>query len=218
MSDITNNSSSANSSVGSGSSKKKNKSRRGVIIFLIIIIVLLLGAGAGMYFWQKDQINSANNTIEELNGKLSDSQKKLDEALKTNNKSAGQDASGSVSKRPSAATIENIESAITSGNTAALEGYMAPSVNVIIAASEGMGARTPAEAVTDLKYISKATDPWHFNVDNNTLAKFAKGDYKEYFNSTTLVGISANNMVIAFNFDSNGKINGIFMASNSTLL
>ena len=95
---------------------------------------------------------------------------------------------------------------------------MASTIKVIIAASEGIGDRTPVQAINDLKYLDSATDPWDFALNATTLSKYQSGDYKDYFKSTSIVGKSANNYVISFNFDSSGKINGIFMSVNSDLL
>jgi hypothetical protein len=123
-----------------------------------------------------------------------------------------------TSTAPSQATIDNVEASITSGNTAALEGYMASTVNVIIAASEGIGSRTPAQAVGDItSYISSATDPWSFALPAATLSGWASGSYSQYFPSGAVVGKSANNMVISFSFTS-GKISTVFMAKDATLL
>ena len=119
---------------------------------------------------------------------------------------------------PTEAVRQSIKESITSGNTAALEGYMASTVRVIVAASEGIGDRTPTQAISDLKYIDAATTPWNFALDGTTLAKYGSGDYKAYFSSNSIVGKSANNFVISFNFNSAGKINGIFMTNSADLL
>lgn len=119
---------------------------------------------------------------------------------------------------PSAAELENIEASITSGNTAALEGYMAASVNVILAASEAYGPQTPAQAVSDVDYVSDGSDPWNFALPAATLAQYQTGDYKQYFPVSALVGKSANGYVVSFQFDNAGKIDGIFMTNNADIL
>ena len=61
---------------------------------------------------------------------------------------------------------------------------MASTIKVIIAASEGIGDRTPVQAINDLKYLDSATDPWDFALNATTLSKYQSGDYKDYFKST----------------------------------
>ena len=95
---------------------------------------------------------------------------------------------------------------------------MAASVNVILAASEAYGPQTPTQAIKDLDYLNSATDPWDFALSSTTLAKYQSGDYKQYFPTTALVGQSANDYVVSFQFDSSGKINGIFMTVSADLL
>ena len=119
---------------------------------------------------------------------------------------------------PSAAELENIQASITSGNTAALEGYMASSVYEVIAASESAGAKTPTDAINGLSYINPGGDnTWDFALPTATLSAYQAGFYKQYFPTTALVGKSSDDHVVSFQFDSTGKISGIFMAIASTL-
>lgn len=198
-------------------SNNSNKSHKSVLI-LITIIILLIIVSTGIYYFQNKKVTKLNVTISELNKKVEDIQKKLDNTKIAKTDQTPSTSSVIQSKSPTPATIENIEAAITSGNTAALEGYMSPSINVVIAASEFSAQRTPSQAINDLNYLNKATAPWNFDVDKTTFIKFTQGDYKAYFNSTTLLGISANKMVVAFNFNDSAKISGIFMSANSDLL
>ncbi len=122
---------------------------------------------------------------------------------------------------PTAAVIESIKASITSGNTAALSGYMAPSVNVIIAATEGVGPSTPAIAVSTVStFITNSTTSWDYNfaLPAATLNGYSSGGYKEYFPSTAVVGKASNGKVIAFSFDCNAKISTVFMAVGAELL
>lgn len=112
----------------------------------------------------------------------------------------------------------NIADAVSSGNYAALEGYMASSVNVILAASEGVGPQTPAEAVTSMDYLNSGADPWQFEPDAATIATWDAGFYTDYFDDNTYVGRAANGMVVVFDFDDCGKINEVFMVANEELL
>jgi hypothetical protein len=192
-----------------------NESKSRTFIW-IVIILLIISLGVSAFLWRDNQAKKEQNknlqTMSELQKQLADLNKKMES---TTNSSNSQQLNKAV---PSAQDISNIESAITSGNTSALEGYMASTVAVVIAASESAGDRTPSQAVSDLKYLSNATSPWNFKLDATTLTKYQNGEYKTYFKTNTLVGKSANGYVVAFNFDSSGKINGIFMAVNSSLL
>lgn len=182
----------------------------------IVIILLIISLGVSAFLWRDNQAKKEQSknlqTMSELQKQLADLNKKMESATNSSN---SQQQNKAV---PSTQDISNIESAITSGNTSALEGYMASTVAVVIAASESAGDRTPSQAVSDLKYLSNATSPWNFKLDATTLTKYQNGEYKTYFKTNTLVGKSANGYVVAFNFNSAGKINGIFMAVNSSLL
>lgn len=191
------------------------KSHMGLIFLMIL---LLAAAGAGAYMWRdmqakkKDKDNAA--TISALQAQIVTLQKDT----KTPAATVKTTASTDTSTAPNAAAIQSIKESITSDNTAALEGYMASTVKVIVAASEGIGDRTPVQAIDDLKYLDSATDPWNFSLNATTLSKYQTGDYKDYFKTNSVVGKSANNYVISFNFDSAGKINGIFMSISADLL
>jgi hypothetical protein len=122
-------------------------------------------------------------------------------------------------KSPSATAIENIKDSVTSKNTAALEGYMANKLDVILAASEGVGERTPTQAVSDTTgFISDAEDPWNFALPAAILSSYADGSYGKYFPDGAVVGKSADGKVIAFSFDCNGEIKTVFYTPDSGLL
>ncbi len=190
---------------------KKTKS-----VGYIFIILVLLAAGAGAFYWRdkeaKDQSAADKNKIAQLENQIAALQQSA-----ANNAEEDEDAQ-SAQTLPTQETKDNIAAAITSDNTAALEGYMAPTVTVILAASEGIGERTPTEAIGDLVYLDGATTPWDFSLDDATLAAYGSGDYKNYFSSNSVVGKSANGYVVSFNFNGSGKINGIFMTNSSELL
>lgn len=190
---------------------------------LLVFVLLAVGAIAGWY-WRdkgaKDTQNAKQAEISSLQSKVTKLEKDVADAKKTTSTSTSTTttvASTPQSKSPNAATLENIKESITSGNTAALEGYMASTVRVIIAASEGVGDRTPVQAIGDLNYVM-AGGTWDFALPAATLAKYQAGDYKQYFPSTAFVGLSSKKYVVSFQFDSNAKINGIFMTISSDLL
>lgn len=119
---------------------------------------------------------------------------------------------------PTAAVIENIKASITSGNTAALEGYMAAKVNVIFAASEGLGERTASEATGDVTGFIVGATTWDFALANPELSGYQSGDYKQYFPANAVVGKSVEKKLISFTFNCDGKISGIFVTTNSDIL
>ena len=187
------------------------------IFLFILVIILIIATAATAYFYRenkaKKQLQEKQASISQLEQKVSDLQKQLTDAQKTTATSTA----NTTATVPSTATLDNIKAAITSGNTAALEGYMAPSVTVIIAASEGIGTRTPMQAVSDLSYLKNSKN-WNFSLDAATLKLYANGDYKAYFKANSLVGKASDGHVVVFNFNDQGKINGIFMAVNDDLL
>ncbi len=180
-------------------------------VMVVLLIILLATCGAVAY-WHRDQAAKKQQkqqaaAIVALQAQLADH---VDMAADT------------VADTPTPVVTtdktENIIAAIKSDNTAALEGYMAPKVHVIIAATEGIGDRTPAQAIGDLNYIKDATDPWNFAPPSSTLDRYRAGDYAQFFPVGAIVGKSADDRVVSFTFDSDGKINGIFMSSKESLL
>lgn len=190
---------------------KINKSKN---ILWPVVTLLILGAGIGAYFWRDNQANKNKSentkTINVLNEKIATLEKQVAESKSNVNNFA--------CATLTASTIENITASITSKNTAALEGYMADSVKVVIAATEASFDRTPEKAIEDLKYVINATAPWDFALNAATLDTYKAGFYKDYFKDNSIVGVAADKKIVVFNFNCAGKINGVFMAISSELL
>jgi hypothetical protein len=196
--------------------KKRGLGKKLLKIFLVLLIIAG-GFAAGWAYRDsnaKDESKLSSAEIESLKKELASTSKKLADI------SAKEEANKPASSctGPTKNQIDNIKAAIESGNTAAIEGYMQTSVNVILAASEAYGPQTPAQAIKDLDYLDKATKPWDFNLKAEIISDYQKGDYKQYFPNGALVGKSANNYVVSFQFDSCGKIYGIFMSADASLL
>lgn len=172
------------------------------------IALLLLLAGAGVLGWQAWQQAQQDNESANDTG----SEPAPAPAEPTTPPESPPPAEISASLK------ENIEAAINTMNTAALEGYMTDPVTVVLAASEKGGPVTPAQAVQDLNYLSGATDPWDFNLSAVTLASYKNGFYGQYFGDMTVVGKSANDYVVSFMIDTNNKITTIFMTGSADLL
>jgi len=198
--------------------KAEKTRRRGSSPSLVILLCLILVAvaGVGGYLLRDRNAKTQSQTDAAKIAALEAKVVNLEKAAAV--KDATTPSASAPAKAPSQATLDNIKDAVKSGNYAALEGFMAPSVSVIIAASDGIGDRTPAQAVSDIKYLDSGTDPWDFALSAATINSYRDGDYAKYFPETALVGKSANNHVVAFAFNSIGKISGIFMAINSDLL
>ncbi len=183
---------------------RKNNNGFGTVRIIIVVVgIALLIVFAGWYVY-KDKQQTVQPTISTTSPTTSPEKAATSEA---------------VVKPPTLADINsNIEAAMNSGNLAALESYMAPTVMVLIWSSEGPGPQTPAQAVTSLAYLNTATTPWDFNLP----ASF-KADridvWTSYFTNpaTALVGKSANDKLIMINFDNSGQINVIIMAFSSNM-
>lgn len=193
--------------------KQKREKKKSKLLPWLLAVLLAVASSAGVFLWQKQEIKNLKNK--------SNAQAAEIESLKiaASDHEADEDASGDDGESSSNGNkIENIQAAISSGNTAALEGYMASTVKVILAASEGIGDRTPTQAVEDLKYLDDATDPWDFDLPAETLAQWRAGGYGSYIPIPAVVGESANGYVVSFLFNHEGKISVIFMANDSELM
>lgn len=188
-------------------------------MYLRLLALTVAGAAIlGVYFWQTNEIANVRDDYESQISDLQDKIDKLQKDAKSTNTKKSSDKTTEATE-VSATVKANVEAAISSKNTAALESYMADSVKVIIAASEGIGDRTPVQAVNDLDYLNSATDPWDFDLPAATIDDWQTGDYASYFPDTLrVIGRSANSYVVVFKFNASEKITDIFMAVNDDLL
>ena len=206
--------------------KPKPKSNKLLKVLLVLLLVLIVSASAAgaTYWWSNKNADEIQNkqasdisTLKKENANL----KKQLALAETENKLTTNNQTTCTAVAPTAAEIESIKASITSGNTAALSGYMAPSVNVILAATEGVGPSTPAIAVSTIStFISNDNKSWDYNfaLPAATLKTYSNGGYKEYFPDSAVVGKASNGKIIAFSFDCNGKISTVFMAVSAELL
>lgn len=189
---------------------KKLNHKGDVSILFIILIIILLGLGGGFYVWQKN----ANKSSSDASSSSSESKPTSEE------KPVATETKPKACQEPGTTVTDNIEASVTSGNTAALEGYMASNVTVILAATEGIGEQTPAQAVKDVTdFIGDITkSSWDFNLSASVLSSYGKGSYKQYFPNNAVVGKSSDSKVISFSFDCTAKISTIFEAGSEKLL
>ena len=185
-----------------------------VSLLVLVMLALLAGAGYGGYYLRGRKTSSENQTvIDALEKKVSNLEKAADSTDTTDT-----EPTTDTTVLPTADQLANIEASISSGNTAALEGRMATSVTVVIAASEGMGPRTVTQAIGDLDYVIDLAATWDFSLTAATLDGYAAGDYGQYFPDGALVGKSSEDKVVSFIFDADAKIKTIFMSINSDIL
>lgn len=189
---------------------KLNTQTTKILKWVLLGALAILFAVGGAFGWQSNADLKAKNIA--LETKISDLEKQLETA------EASAPANSACNSSATADLKANIKDAISSKNYAALEGYMAASVNVVFAASEKGGPVTPAQAVSDLDYLNSATSPWNFALPAATLASYKAGGYGKYFGAETYVGRSANDYVVSFDFNCSTKIDVIFITGNADLL
>lgn len=204
----------------------KNAGMKTVLLSLLIVVLLLASAG-GSYWWRdktakKVEKQQASDISSLLQTNSSLKKQLAAEKAKNTKTASGAGQTACASKSPGTTTISNIEASITSGNTAALAGYMATSVNVVYVGAMGSGAQTPGQAVTSItSFISPDTSSWNYDfaLPASVLSTYGKSSsYGQYFPSNAVVGKASNNQVISFSFDCNGKISTVLLAASATEL
>lgn len=191
--------------------KVKNQDGFSPVEWVLMLVIVGILAGTGWYVYKansnsKDTLNLAAGTNVAVKQKAKKST--------TTNSSTNASTAYTVPDSLKSNTADSVKS----GNTAALQGYMASSVNVVIAGSEKSGAESAVLAIKDLDYLNSGTDPWNFALDSATLNSYANGAYKSYFGSNTIVGQSANGYVVSFHVNNSGKIDTVFMSSSTDQL
>ena len=206
--------------------KVETKNNTPKVIAAVLVVLVLMGASAGIAYWWRGKSavtfeDKQAADITQLQKDKANLQKQLASATtSTTASSSGSSAVACTAKAPDANTIANIEAAITSKNTAALQGYMASSVTDVYAASDVIPAKTPADSVADISTFvtDQITGDWSFPVAASTVSSYKQGSYAQYFPSTAVVGSSTRHRVISFLFDCNAKINTVFMAADDAVL
>jgi hypothetical protein len=113
---------------------------------------------------------------------------------------------------PSAELVQHFSDAISSGNTAALEQNMAPSVFVIQYGTECCGDLEPVQAIASLDYLSNATGTWEFPAPAALVAGYREGAYAEYFPVNSIVGASTDGFVVSFVLGPEDRVTTIFLS------
>lgn len=112
----------------------------------------------------------------------------------------------------------NIAGSIAMKNYAFLEQYMAEKVQIIGVDPKLSKEDNARQATDDLKYVDGSTGVWSFELGEETISNYKKGDYSTYFKSNSVIGKSSDNYFMIFNFDSTGKVNSILMSKTSDVI
>lgn len=197
-----------------------NKPTWGKRIWQAIKLLFWIGVLlAGMWYYQQLKIQELTDQKAEVTKQLQESkaaQKKAEEKLADAQKQL-ENASTTVTVVPPL-LLQNVVTAVESGNYAALDSYMADRVSYAIAASSGQGTLTKAQALKQLEYLNNGTKPWNFNLETSTLTKYKAGAYATYLNDDVIFGVSGNKYFVSFHLDSNNKIDQFFISSSTDIL
>lgn len=194
----------------------KSGKGKAVLKFLVVIVLIAAAAGGAWYYRDKqakDQAKSQQAQISDLQTQLNTARDQL-AAANTN----AQPTQTTNQTGPSDETVKKVQDSLSSGKYPDIKSQLSSKTVVIIAASEGLGSRTPDQVVTDLKYLDKAKDPWNFKLPTETLAAYQDGDYAQYFPTGAVVGKSADGYVVSVVFNDAGKITAIFLSNSDKIL
>lgn len=193
----------------------RHKSKASLWI-LIILLVLALGAIAWLV-WQWLNLSQQNTALLSEKVSLQAQIKELSDKLVIT-KPDDSDDPAVCDPTITDQLKDDIATAVSSGDYASLQAHMTDPITVILAASEGIGPRTPAEAVADMAYLNSGADPWDFDLPAATIANWEAGFYTDYFDENTYAGRAANGMVVVFDFNECAKISDLFFVANEELL
>jgi hypothetical protein len=194
----------------------KKESVRQWLLWLLIAATVLLLAASGYLWWLLQEANKVEDDLRRVNTSLL---KRIDQLeAETKQDSSAESDDQACNDTPTQELKDNIKAALDTENTAVFETYVTDPVRYVLAASEYGGNVSPTEAATSLEYTHEATGPWDFNLPAATVAAWDAGFYIDHFDSNTYVGRAASGMVVAFDFDCDGKIKQIFVAADEDIL
>lgn len=128
------------------------------------------------------------------------------------------DGTGADAPTPDEERALDLEGAVASGNTAAIEHYLTDPTRVVIAASEADMQYDPVDAVLAIDYVQPGVGVWTFDLDDALLASYAAStSYGQFFPANAVVGVSDSGAVISF-VPNGAKIGTIFMSIHESLI
>jgi hypothetical protein len=191
---------------------KLQKQKKPVGIWIMLVALIMALGAIGWLLWMLMNCNT-QHTKHEADKKALEAQVA---ALQAQLAAGG--SGGVCNPMVTDALKTTIRSAVDTQDYTLLIPHMTSSVNVILAASEGVGPRTPEQAVEDMAYLNEGTSPWDFALPAATIAAWEAGFYADYFDENTFTGRASNGMVVVFDFNDCGKMSEVFMAANEELL
>jgi cell division protein FtsL len=196
---------------------QQNKKWTAIIMAVFFVFVGIFLTWLIMNEKLKNQYNKDQTQISSLYVEISDKNKQIDDITNELKELKGELDNGLEPSlnAPNKEVQDIIKESIAKYNTSALYGYFSPKSTVVIARSDCCGARTPSQAIYDIKYLSSGVEPWNFNLSKETLEKFRASEYKQYFPQGAIIGASINDYVIALSFDKDSKISTVFMSNTS---
>ena len=187
------------------------KGGKGKAFFKFLLVLILIAAAAGGVWYYQDK--KAKDEAAKQAQQISDLQDQLNSTRDSLAAANSKTQTNTAQTGPSEETVKKVQDAISSGKYTDIKVLLSDKVNVVVAASDGLGSRTPEQAVNDLKTLADTKD-WDFKLAAKTVATYQDGDYAVYFPVGAIVGKSSDGHVVSFVFNDAGKITGIFMASS----
>lgn len=183
---------------------------------LLAIILIAAGTGLGVYIWQQSAIDQVERESTEAQEALRDQIKELqDQVDELQAEDQPEDTSSPTALTPTAAKV-----IVENARWSELGDYLAgDQVMVILAATEGLGSRSSAQLVNDLRILENATSPWNFELPTSVVSGYRSGDYGRYIPAdNVVVGRSSDGHVVVFSLNTDGKITDIFISPDENLL
>lgn len=113
---------------------------------------------------------------------------------------------------------ENLSTAVSTGNTDALEVAFTDPVRVVIASSEADSQVSALDAVLALDYVQPGVGTWEWDLDEATLDGYRASEYySDFFPPDVIVGRSSEGPVVAFS-PAGERVDVILMAISEDLL
>ncbi len=191
--------------------KKKNTGKVALICLLALLLAVL--PAYGVWYWQQNEAKQQQEQLQDKIDELQKAKEKLEKAAKELSAKAADTCPAGLTETQT----ENVQASIESMNTAALDQLMTDTVEVTFAASEKGGNVTKSQAIADLAYLSSATMPWNWNIDQPTLDGYKNGDYNIYLSDDNIFGVGANKYFVSFRVKC-GEIDQVFVSSSRDLL